>query len=82
MRTATINLSLPKSLLARIDDLARAESRSRSELLREAGRMYLDRRARWDEIFRYAGETARRRRLSPADVGRAVAEARRKRRGR
>lgn len=82
MRTATINLSLPKTLLRQIDDLARAESRSRSELLREAGRMYLDRRARWDSIFRFAGEAARRRRLSPADVERAVASVRRSRRAR
>ena len=53
MNTQTINISLPKELLSQIDKQAKMETRSRSELIREAARVYLRRLAAWNEIFRY-----------------------------
>jgi len=46
MQTTTVNISFQGSLLSEIDRLAQAESRSRSELLREAARLYIDRKRR------------------------------------
>ena len=49
----TFTISLPRDLAEEIDRVARAESRSRSELLREAFRQYVQRRQRWEAIFAY-----------------------------
>ena len=52
MGTVTVNISFKKSLLAEIDQTASQESRSRSELLREAARIYIGRKNRWNQLFR------------------------------
>lgn len=41
MTSKVINISLPEELLEEVDELARWEKRSRSELFREAVRRYL-----------------------------------------
>jgi CopG family transcriptional regulator / antitoxin EndoAI len=53
MRTATVNISFQKDLLEQIDDVAKEESRSRSELIREAARLYIERKKKWKDIFAY-----------------------------
>jgi metal-responsive CopG/Arc/MetJ family transcriptional regulator len=75
---ATINLSIPKEMLSEVDAEARKESRSRSELMREALKVYLERRERWDKIFDFAGKQARRKGIAPKDVEAAIHEARRR----
>ena len=79
MRTATVNIALPRSLLAKIDATARAEDRSRSDLLREATRLYIERKARWRAIFRFGKRQAERFGLDEADVSAAIAAVRRSR---
>ena len=51
MSTVTVNISFQDRLLANIDRIAQRESRSRSELLREAARIYIERKERWNNIF-------------------------------
>ena len=68
MNTTTVNISFQGSLLAEIDRVAETESRSRSELLREAARSYIVRKRRWDDIFRYGKAIAVRGRLTEKDV--------------
>ncbi len=53
MKTGTVNISFKKELLQQIDEVAKEEARSRSELVREAARMYIERKTRWKEIFAY-----------------------------
>jgi len=53
MNTVTVNISFQNNLLSDIDKVAKQERRSRSELLREAARMYIDRKNRWNRIFAY-----------------------------
>jgi len=65
----TVNISFRDSLLADIDKVAKLESRSRSELIREAARMYITRKKRWESIFTYAKSQTAQRKLSLADVG-------------
>lgn len=57
MQTQTFNIALPKDLVKRADFRAKREYRSRSELIREALRRYLDEQSEWEIIFR-AGEKA------------------------
>jgi metal-responsive CopG/Arc/MetJ family transcriptional regulator len=68
MSAITVNISFQDSLLADIDKVAKLESRSRSELLREAVRMYIDRKRRWGNIFAYGESQVSLRELSEADV--------------
>lgn len=67
-----MNISFQNNLLAEIDAKARKESRTRSELLREAARLYIRRQKQWDDVFALGDRTARSRDLSEADVVREV----------
>jgi CopG family transcriptional regulator / antitoxin EndoAI len=51
MSNVTVNISFQDSLLADIDAEAKREARSRSELLREAARLYVRRQRQWAEVF-------------------------------
>jgi CopG family transcriptional regulator/antitoxin EndoAI len=68
MSTTTVNISFQKSLLKEIDQVASAESRSRSEFLREAARAYIQRKRRWESIFAAGKRIAAARGLKPDDV--------------
>ncbi len=57
MNTQTFNIALPKELVKKVDEQAKEEYRNRSELIREALRIYLNRREEWNQIFK-AGEKA------------------------
>jgi len=53
MKTSTVNIAFKDDLLKEIDDIAQKESRSRSELIREAARMYIDKKKNWESIFQF-----------------------------
>ena len=53
MAASTVNISFQEELLGQIDEVARGESRSRSELIREAARLYIEKKRRWQRIFAY-----------------------------
>ena len=72
MAISTVNISFKQDLLAEIDRIARRESRSRSELLREAARSYIDRKKRWERIFAFGSKQARKLGLKEGDVEVAV----------
>jgi metal-responsive CopG/Arc/MetJ family transcriptional regulator len=82
MKTGTVNISFQEGLLRQIDETAREESRSRSELIREAARMYIERKKRWKDIFVFGEKQARRLRLSERDVASEIRAYRRSKRGR
>jgi metal-responsive CopG/Arc/MetJ family transcriptional regulator len=68
MKRATVNISFQKGLLREIDEVAREESRSRSEVIREAVRIYIERKKRWKEIFAFGQKQARCLRLTESDL--------------
>lgn len=72
MSTATVNVSFQESLLSDIDQVARKESRTRSELLREAVRLYIERKRRWDQIFAYGRSKAIENNLSEIDIAQEI----------
>ncbi|EIE01091.1 MULTISPECIES: CopG family ribbon-helix-helix protein [Leptospira] len=47
----TVNISFEKGLLKEIDKIAKREHRSRSELIREAARAYIEKKFKWEKIF-------------------------------
>lgn len=73
MSTMTVNISFQDGLLRDIDRVAKAEDRSRSELLREAARAYIQRKERWSELMALGRDVAQRGGLTPADVATEIA---------
>jgi len=59
MKSKTFNMSLPASLLAKIDAVAKREYRNRSELIREALRKYVQDIEEWEALFTYGHQQAR-----------------------
>lgn len=47
----TLNIALPRSLVKKVDALAKEEYRNRSELIREALFAYLKDKAEWQQIY-------------------------------
>jgi len=72
LSNVTVNISFQDSLLKEIDAVAERESRTRSELLREAARSYIRRQRQWDDIFALGDEVSRRGQLTEADVDQAI----------
>lgn len=72
MSTCTVNIAFQKELLQQIDEMARQESRSRSEFLREAARAYIQRKKRWADIFSMGRMISEDRGLVPEDVSREI----------
>ena len=73
MGITTVNIAFRSELLKEIDKVASSESRSRSELLREAARAYIQRKQRWTDIFAMGRSIARDRMLVHEDVSREIA---------
>ncbi|MDR0315560.1 MAG: ribbon-helix-helix protein, CopG family [Treponema sp.] len=51
MSVSTVNISFQNDFLLQIDQIASSESRSRSELIREAVRLYIDQKREFERIF-------------------------------
>ena len=60
MQTQTFNIALPKALVRAVDRQAQKEYKNRSELIRDLLQKHLERKEKWEKIFR-AGEQAMRR---------------------
>lgn len=53
MQAQTLNIALPQELVRKVDEQAKKEYKNRSELIREALRVYLKDNERWEELFSY-----------------------------
>lgn len=71
--TRTITFSLPPGMADAVDEITREEGRTRSELLREALRRYIEDRE-WRQVFRYGERRSRELGIDPGDVERLVEE--------
>ena len=76
MGNVTVNISFQDSLLTDIDAEAKRESRSRSELLREAARLYVRRQRQWADVFTLGDRQAARLGLTEATVQKEIRAAR------
>jgi metal-responsive CopG/Arc/MetJ family transcriptional regulator len=68
MAINTVNISFDKNLLKEIDKIAKSEYRSRSELIREAARLYIERKEKWKNIFDSFDKITGNQHLTEADV--------------
>lgn len=75
MQTQTLNIVLPNQLIKKVDQLAKKEYRNRSELIREALRVYLKDKGEWEQIFEYGKQVGKKMGIkSEEDVNRIVYE--------
>lgn len=75
MQTQTFNIALPSNLVARMDRVAANEYRNRSELVREAVRIYLEDKLEWNDIFEFGKEAGKKAGIrNEEDVNRIVQE--------
>ncbi|MDR0822594.1 MAG: ribbon-helix-helix protein, CopG family [Endomicrobium sp.] len=68
MSISTVNISFNADLLLQIDEIAQKEARTRSELIREASRMYIERKQKWQSIFAYGQSAALKNNVSHEDI--------------
>ncbi|PIR70920.1 MAG: hypothetical protein COU44_02430 [Candidatus Nealsonbacteria bacterium CG10_big_fil_rev_8_21_14_0_10_40_24] len=78
MRTKIINISIPDSLLADADKLAKIEYRTRSELFREALRGYLSTRANLNAIYGYGARQAKKQNITSENINQEISSYRTK----
>ncbi len=72
IQTNIVNISFQKDLLKEIDRWARLEFRSRSELIREAARNYINQRKEWKKIFAFGKTQAKGLGLKEKDIVPAI----------
>jgi len=80
METTTVNIAFKDGLLKEIDQIAKEEARSRSELLREAARAYIEKKNKWNDIFNFANNQISELNLTPEDVSKEISNYRKRRR--
>lgn len=68
MSISTVNISFQEGLLKQIDSIASEEARTRSELIREAARLYIEKKSKWKMIFSFGEEVSKKSKLSEKDV--------------
>jgi len=75
MQNQTLNIVLPKELVKKADEMAKKEYKNRSELIREALRIYLIRREKWNDLFEYGKKVGKKMGIkSEEDVNKIVYE--------
>jgi metal-responsive CopG/Arc/MetJ family transcriptional regulator len=74
MPVSTVNISFQNDLLVQIDQIANNEARTRSEMKREAKRMYIDRKKEWEKIFTTGKEIGATLEISENDVMNEIKE--------
>ena len=72
MAVSTVNISFQDDLLNQIDKIAQSEARTRSELIREAARIYIERKKKWESIFSYGESLAAKYQFTEDDVNEEI----------
>lgn len=68
MAISTVNISFQANLLSQIDQVAFNEARTRSELIREAVRIYIERKKEWETLFQMGANIASTLEIQEKDV--------------
>jgi len=68
MNTQTVNISLPKQLVAIMDDFAKSQFSTRSDLIRTAVIRYINEDKKLFELFSYAEKKAKEQNIKEKDI--------------
>ena len=72
MAVSTVNISFQDDLLFQIDQVAQNETRTRSELIREAARIYIERKKKWESIISYGLSLSEKYKFTEDDVNEEI----------
>ena len=72
MAVATVNISFQEDLLEQIDKIAQNEARTRSELIREAARTYIEKKKKWESIFAYGENLSSKYKFTEEDINKEI----------
>ena len=72
MTVTTVNISFKRDLLLLIDEVAKNEARTRSELIREAARLYIERKKKWESIFSYGESISAKYKFTEDDINEEI----------
>jgi len=78
MAVSTVNISFQEDLLNQIDRIAQDEARTRSELIRESARIYIERKKKWESIFAYGETISSKYNFTEKDVNQEIQKYRKK----
>jgi metal-responsive CopG/Arc/MetJ family transcriptional regulator len=67
-----VNISFQEDLLSQIDRTDQKEERTRSELIREAARIYIERKKKWESIFAYGESVSSKYKFTEDDVNEEI----------
>ncbi|MDR1947829.1 MAG: ribbon-helix-helix domain-containing protein [Spirochaetaceae bacterium] len=81
MAVSTVNISFQEDLLDQIDEMAKNEARTRSELIREAARIYIERKKKWESVFAYGESLALKYKFTEDDVNEEIKKYRKEKNG-
>ena len=68
MPVSTVNISFNTDFLTQLDQIANDEARTRSELIREAARMYIERKKEWQKIFETGSQIGKTLEITEDDI--------------
>jgi predicted transcriptional regulator len=71
---STVNISFQNDFLVQIDQTANKEARTRSELISEAIRIYIERKNEWEKIFKTGEEIGATLEISENDIMNEIKE--------
>ena len=74
MKSSAVKISFNDELLANIDKVAQQESRSRSELIREAVRAYIKRKNKWNQIFLVTEKFTKKNNITEKDINQEISK--------
>jgi len=77
MPVSTVNISFNTEFLAQLDQIANAEARTRSELIREAARIYIERKKEWQKLFEIGNQIGKTLEISQENLMDEIKEHRR-----
>lgn len=72
MKTKIINISIPNQLLSDVDQVAKNEYRTRSELFREAVRSYILARKELSDLYVYGSNQAKTQKITPKNLNHEI----------
>jgi metal-responsive CopG/Arc/MetJ family transcriptional regulator len=81
MALATVNVSFQEDLLTQIDRFAKNEARTRSDLIVEAARMYINRKEKWEHIFAYGESLSAKYKFTEDDINEEIKKYREEKNG-
>ena len=76
MATKTVNISFPEKSLREIDQFAKKESLSRSDVLRIGAKRYIRSKSNWEDICQWGQNFAKRNNISPNKVDKIITKRR------